>query len=449
MEMDAVLKKVQELALLHDKIDPKIIKEKNIKLGLRNEDGTGVFVGITSKGQVIGYEKVDQGDGIEKVNPVPGKLSYCGYDVDDLVREKEKEGRFGFEETIYLLLTGELPNKLDIKAFSQLLDKKRTLPNEVKQMILSSPPHDDQMGSLHTIVSAMHLFDKHPNSIDMNDVTRQCIDLIAKLPTIVAYNYIAGSMKKKSLSKLTDPAPNLSTAEHFLYLLSGKMPEKATAELFDTMLIFHAEHGGGNNSTFSTRCVSSSGANTYMAICAGIGSLSGHLHGGANEAVIRMMKDIKNKVKNWENDDELASYLELILDKKTGDKSGKIYGLGHAVYTVSDPRAVFLETRAGELARAANREKEFELYKRIARLAPSIVKNKKDKVVCTNVDFYSGFVYQCMGIPSELFTPIFAMARVAGWTAHRIEEIVQGRIIRPSYVTSLKGKKNYIALAKR
>ena len=447
--MDAILKKVQELALLHDKLDPKIIKEKNIKLGLRNEDGTGVFVGITSKGQVIGYEKVAQGDGIEKVNPVAGKLSYCGYDVDDLVREKEKEGRFGFEETIYLLLTGELPNKFDIKAFSLLLDKKRALPDEVKQMILSSPPHDDQMGSLHAIVSAMHLFDKHPNSIDMNDVTRQCIDLIAKLPTIVAYNYIAGSMKKKSLSKLTDPAPNLSTAEHFLYLLSGKMPEKATAELFDTMLIFHAEHGGGNNSTFSTRCVSSSGANTYMAICAGIGSLSGHLHGGANEAVIRMMKDIKNKVKNWENDDELASYLELILDKKTGDKSGKIYGLGHAVYTVSDPRAVFLETRAGELARAANREKEFELYKRIARLAPSIVKNKKDKVVCTNVDFYSGFVYQCMGIPSELFTPIFAMARIAGWTAHRIEEIVQGRIIRPSYVTSLKGMKNYIALAKR
>lgn len=447
--MDAILKKVQELALLHDKLDPKTIKEKNIKLGLRNEDGTGVFVGITSKGQVIGYEKVAQGDGIEKVNPVPGKLSYCGYDVDDLVREKEKEGRFGFEETIYLLLTGELPNRQDMKSFSQLLQKKRSLPDEIKQMILSRPPHDDQMGSLHTTVSAMHLFDKHPNSIDMNDVTRQCIDLIAKLPTIVAYNYISGSMKKKSLSKLTDPAPNLSTAENFLYLLSGKMPEKATAELFDTMLIFHAEHGGGNNSTFSTRCVSSSGANTYMAICAGIGSLSGHLHGGANEAVISMMKDIKSKVKDWEDDNELTSYLELMLDKKTGDKSGKIYGLGHAVYTVSDPRAVFLETRAAELARAADREKEFELYKRIARLAPSIVKNKKGKIVCTNVDFYSGFVYQCMGIPKELFTPIFAMARVAGWAAHRIEEIVQGRIIRPSYVTSLKGKKNYVALAKR
>jgi citrate synthase len=295
----------------------------------------------------------------------------------------------------------------------------------------------------------MHLFDKNPNSTDMNDVTRQCIDLIAKFPTIIAYNYIAAALEKRSISKLKDPAPNVSTAENFLYLLSGKMPEKATAELFDTMLIFHAEHGGGNNSTFSTRCVSSSGANTYMAICAGIGSLSGHLHGGANEAVIRMIKDIKNKVKDWEDDDELASYLELMLDKKTGDKSGKIYGLGHAVYTVSDPRAVFLETRAAELARASNREKEFELYKRIARLAPSIVKKKKGKVVCTNVDFYSGFVYQCMGIPVELFTPIFAMARVAGWAAHRIEEIVQGRIIRPSYFTSLKGRKNYIALAAR
>ncbi|MBI5632158.1 MAG: citrate synthase [Nitrospirae bacterium] len=447
--MDAVLKKVQELALLHDKLDPKTIKEKNIKLGLRNEDGTGVFVGITSKGQVIGYEKVDRGDGIEKVNPVPGKLYYCGYDVDDLVCEKEREGRFGYEETVYLLLTGELPDKHDMKAFSQLLDRKRSLPAEVKQMILSRPPHDDQMGALHTIVSSMHVFDKHPNSTDMNDVTRQCIDLIAKFPTIISYNYIATTMEKKSLAKLKDPLPNLSTAENFLYLLSGKMPDKATAELFDTMLIFHAEHGGGNNSTFSTRCVSSSGANTYMAICAGIGSLSGHLHGGANEAVIRMMKDIKAKVKDWEDDNELACYLELILDKKTGDKSGKIYGLGHAVYTVSDPRAVFLEAKAGDLAHAAGREKEFELYKRIARLAPSIVKTKKGKVVCTNVDFYSGFVYRCMGIPRELFTPIFAMARVAGWAAHRIEEIIQGRIIRPSYVTSLKGKKNYIALAKR
>ena len=447
--MEAILKKVQKLALLHDKVDPRIVKERNIKLGLRNADGTGVVVGITSKGQVIGYEKIAHGDGTERVNPVPGKLFYCGYDVEDLVREKEKDGRFGFEETIYLLLTGELPKKSDLKAFTQLLGRKRALPDELKQMICNRPIHNDQMGSLHTIVSAMHLFDKHPNSTDMHDVTQQCINLIAKLPTIVTYNYLTSTAEKKAKHTFREPDPALSTAENFLYMLSGEVPDRSTAELFDTMLIFHAEHGGGNNSTFSTRCVSSSGANTYMAICAGIGSLSGHLHGGANEAVIKMMIDIKHQVKNWESDDEVAAYLELILDKKAGDKKGKIYGMGHAVYTVSDPRAIFLEKRAGELAKAAKLEKEFELYKRIGRIAPQLVKGKKGKVACINVDFYSGFVYKCMGIPMELFTPIFAMARVAGWCAHRIEEIVQARIIRPSYVTSLKGKKTIIPLAKR
>jgi citrate synthase len=447
--MDNILKKVEALALLHDKIDPKIVKEKNIKLGLRNEDGTGVFVGITSKGQVIGYEKVTVGDGSEKVNPIPGKLYYCGYAVEDLVGGKELEKRFGFEETIYLLLTGELPLEKDLKTFSHELGKRRALPEEAKKIILNRPKHDDQMGSLHTIVSAMHLFDKDPNSTNIKDVTRQCIDLVAKFPTIIAYNYQTTIMGKKDRKKLLDPNPNLGTAENFLYMLSGNVPDCFTSELFDTMLIFHAEHGGGNNSTFSTRCVSSSGANTYMAICAGIGSLSGHLHGGANEAVVRMIDDIKRKVRDWEDDDEIKSYLKMLLDKKAGDKSGKIYGLGHAVYTLSDPRAIFLEEKGEELAKIHCREKEFSLYKKIAKIAPRLVKEKKGKVVCTNVDFYSGFVYQCMGIPQELFTPIFAMARIAGWSAHRIEEIVQGRIIRPSYVSSLKGKKHYIPLSKR
>lgn len=447
--MDAIMKKVEELALLHDKIDPKVVKEKKIKLGLRNEDGTGVFVGITSKGQVIGYEKIISADATEKINPIPGKLYYCGYDVEDLVAGKEKEKRFGFEETIYLLLTGELPEKGDLKSFSKELGKKRALPREAKGIILNRPKHDDQMGSLHTIVSAMHLFDKNPNSTDIKDVARQCIDLIAKFPSIIAYNYQAALMNKKDFNKLIEPDPNLSTSENFLLMLFGKAPDRLTAELFDTMLIFHAEHGGGNNSTFSTRCVSSSGANTYMALCAGIGSLSGHLHGGANEAVVKMISDIKRKVRDWESDEEITSYLEMILEKKAGDKTGKIYGLGHAVYTLSDPRAVFLEKRAEQLAQMAGRGKEFLLYKKIAKIAPHLIREKKRKVVCTNVDFYSGFVYQCMGIPKELFTPIFAMARVSGWSAHRIEEIVQGRIIRPSYVSSLKGKKHYIQISKR
>lgn len=447
--MDNVLKKVETLALQHDRLDPRIVKNKNIKLGLRNEDGTGVFVGITSKGQVLGYEKIISADGTEKVNPIPGNLYYCGYDVADLVAGKEAEGRFGFEETIYLLLTGELPAGADLKSFSFELGKRRALPKGAKEIILNTPQHDDQMGSMHTIVSAMHLFDKKPNSTDIRDVTRQCIDLIAKFPTIIAYNYRKTLMKKRDIRKLIEPDPDLGTAENFLHMFSGKVPGRLTAELFDTMLIFHAEHGGGNNSTFSTRCVSSSGANTYMALCAGIGSLSGHLHGGANEAVVRMISDIKKKVGDWESDEEVMSYLRLILDKKAGDMTGKIFGLGHAVYTVSDPRAVFLEKRAGELAAQAGREKEFALYKKISALAPRIVKEKKGKVVCTNVDFYSGFVYECMGIPRELFTPIFAMARVAGWSAHRIEEIIQGRIMRPSYVTSLKGRNKYTPIAKR
>lgn len=449
MSLESVLKKVQELALLHDKIDPKIVKEKNIKLGLRNEDGSGVFVGITSKGQVIGYQKIISGNGEEKLHPIPGKLYYCGYDVEDLVKGKEKENRFGFEETVYLLLTGLLPSRGDLKSFSKELGKRRALTQEAKEIILNRPQHDDQMGSLHTIVSAMHLFDSNPNSTDLRDVTRQCIDLIAKFPTIIAYNYQKKLMKKRDRKKLIEPDPDLSTSENFLYLLTGKVPDRFLSELFDTMLIFHAEHGGGNNSTFTTRCVSSSGANTYMAICAGIGSLSGHLHGGASEAVFRMLNDIKMNVKNWDSDEEVRAYLECILCKEAADRSGKIYGLGHAVYTLSDPRAVFLEVRGEELAKQHGKEKEFALYRKIAKIAPRLVNDKKGKVVCTNVDFYSGFVYQCMGIPEELFTPIFAMARVAGWSAHRIEEIIQGRIIRPSYVSSLKGMRNYIPLSNR
>ncbi len=447
--MDSVLKKVEQLALLHDKIDPKIVKARNIKLGLRNADGTGVFVGITSKGQVIGYEKIMGGDGIERVNPVPGKLYYCGYDVEELVAAKEAERRFGFEETVYLLLTGILPDKEDLKSFQREIGKRMVLPKEIIDLIVSRPANDDQMGSLHTIVSAMHAFDKNPKSTDLKDVVRQCIDLVAKFPAIIAYNYHVTCNNRRDKRELIEPDPDLSIAENFLTMLLGSSQERLIAEFFDTMLIFHAEHGGGNNSTFSTRCVSSSGANTYMAICAGIGSLSGHLHGGANESVVRMMSDIKKKVKDWEDDDEIKSYLTQLLEKKAGDKSGKIYGVGHAVYTVSDPRAVFLEKRAGELAKRAGLEKEFMLYKKVAKIAPKLVKEAKGKMVCINVDFYSGFVYKCMGIPVELYTPIFAMARVAGWSAHRIEEIVQGKIIRPSYVSSLKGKRQYVPLHKR
>lgn len=448
--MQNVLKIIENLALKHDKIPPDLVREKNIKLGLRNEDGTGVFVGITSKGQVIGYKREIQGDGTEKKVDLDGELYYCGYNIKDLIRHQQEEGRFGYEETAYLLLTSELPNQKHLDIFTKELAQRRYVPVDAKKIILNRPPHDDQMGSLHTIVSAMHLFDDNPNSTDIKDLARQCIDLVAKFPTIVAYNYHASTGHRKGLSALIEPREDYSHAENFLYMLKGKKPDRLTANLFDMMLVLHAEHGGGNNSTFTVRTVSSSGANSYMAICSGIASLSGHLHGGANEAVESMMENIKANVKDWDDDGEVSSYLEKMLGRKANDKSGKIYGIGHAVYTKSDPRALILEKKAEEIARKNGMGKEFELYKKVARLAPKIVEEKKGKVASPNVDFYSGFVYRSMGIPKELFTPIFAMSRVAGWSAHRIEEIIQGRLMRPSYYSSLPGlRKDYVPLVFR
>ncbi|HTR45097.1 MAG TPA: citrate synthase [Thermodesulfovibrionales bacterium] len=448
--MQNVLKIIQDLSLKHDKIPQELVREKNIKLGLRNEDGTGVFVGITSKGQVIGYKKEIRGDGTEEKIDLDGELYYCGYNMSDLVRHQQDEGRFGFEETTYLLLTGELPNRSHLDIFTRELAQRRHLPKGAKEIILNRPPHDDQMGSLHTVVSAMHLFDPNPNSTDITDLARQCIDLIAQFPTIVAYNYLASTNHKKELPTLIEPKEDYSHAENFFYLLKGKKPDKLTANLFDMMLVLHAEHGGGNNSTFTVRTVSSSGANSYMAICSGIASLSGHLHGGANEAVESMMETIKTEVKDWDDDCEVSRYLEKLLDRKAGDKTGKIYGVGHAVYTRSDPRAVILESKAEEIAKKNDMGKEFELYKKVARLAPILVAEKKGKIASPNVDFYSGFVYRSMGIPKELYTPIFAMSRVAGWSAHRIEEIIQGRLIRPSYYSSLPGlRKEYVPIASR
>jgi citrate synthase len=448
--MQNVLKIIEDLALKHDKIPLDLVRGKNIKLGLRNEDGTGVFVGITSKGQVIGYKKEIQGDGTEKKIDLDGELYYSGYNIKDLVRHQQEEGRFGYEETAYLLLASELPNRKNLDIFTAELAQRRSLPKGAKEIILNRPPHDDQMGSLHTIVSAMHLFDDNPNSTDIKDLSRQCIDLLARFPTILAYNYHASKRKGKGSRALIKPREEYGHAENFLYMLHGKRPDRLTANLFDMMLVLHAEHGGGNNSTFTVRTVSSSGANSYMAICSGIASLSGRLHGGANEAVEGMMDNIKASIKDWDDDEEVACYLEKILDGKANDKTGKIYGIGHAVYTKSDPRAIILEKKAEEIAEKNGMAKEFALYRKVACLAPGIVLEKKGKVASANVDFYSGFVYRSMGIPKELFTPIFAMSRVAGWSAHRIEEIIQGRLMRPSYYSSLPGlRKDYVPLVLR
>jgi len=442
--MNGLIEKIAQLEEKHDRLDPELVKSKNIKLGLRNSDGTGVVVGITSKGQVKGFERDKWG----KNHPVPGKLFYCGYDVETIVGNIEKEKIFGFEEVIYLLLTGELPRKADLDSFSAALAERRGLPQLAKKIIRYNSENDDQMGALHIAVASLHKFDTNPRSTNIRDVTRQCIDLIAKAPTIIAYNYCV-LRGDDVFPNFVEPDPNLSTAQNFLYMLNSKVPDDFVAHLFDLAMVLHAEHGGGNNSTFTVRTVSSSLTDTYMAICAGIASLSGHLHGGANEAVMRMMEDIKRNVRDWRDDQEIYTYLEMILDKKTGDGSGKIYGIGHAVYTISDPREKILKDKARSFAEMKGRLDEFELYNKVSELAVKLVRRKKGKRACPNVDFYSGFVYDMMGIPGELYTPIFAMSRTAGWSAHRIEEIIQGKLIRPAYISSLKETRDYIPLSQR
>jgi citrate synthase len=447
--MESILKKIEDLALSHDKISPQLIREKDIKLGLRNPDGTGVVVGITSKGTVLGYDKIRSEDGTTKVVPIEGKLLYCGYDVIEIARQIHSEKRYGFDEVAYLLLTGELPGRRDLTKFTEMLVKRRALSKMERSVLMQESENYNQMYALHSLISHLSRCDKNPDSTDIRDVSKQCINIIAKFPTIVAYNYQVMKYRNGANFSIIVPDPELSTAENFLYMLRGKKPTEFESLLFDMCLILHADHGGGNNSTFTVRTVSSSGANTYMAICSGIASLSGHLHGGANEAVMKMMKVLKSEVRDLTDDDEIKRYLVKILEGKVNDRSGKIYGMGHAVYTISDPRAIILREKAEEFAAMKGVMDDFHLFDRVSRIAPSLFKERKGINVAPNVDFWSGFIYRLMGIPQELFTPIFAMARSVGWSAHRIEQIVQDKIIRPAYVSSLKEQRAYRPLSKR
>ncbi len=446
-----ILKKIENLTLHHDHISSEVIKEKDVKLGLRNPDGTGVIVGITTKGRVEGYEReiIDRETRTYRKKPIEGRLLYCNYDVMKIVNSLERDRRFGFEETAYLLLTGELPVKGDLDKFEKELAKRRRLTLAERRIIMEEVENENQMFALHSVISHMSRSDPKSDSTDINDVSRQSLNLIAKFPTVVAHNYSVMKFSKGFDLKIVRPKNDMGTAENFLYMLKGKMPDPEEARLFDQMLILHAEHGGGNNSTFSVRVVSSSGANTYMAIAAGIASLSGYLHGGANESVTLMMDDMKKSVKHWDKEKQIRSYLMSLLERKAGDKSGKIYGFGHAVYTISDPRAEFLRERAGIMAKNLGYEDEFNLYLTVEQLGKKLLTEKKNSVICSNVDFYSGFIYKMMGIPRELYTPIFAMARVVGWCAHRIEQIVQGKIIRPAYIPVTNEEKAYKSLSRR
>jgi citrate synthase len=449
--MQNILKKIEKLTIINDYLTPDVIREKDVKLGLRNPDGSGVVAGITTKGRVDGYEKIikDPEKKLYEVRPVPGKLYYCGYDVEKIVKAVEKQKRFGFEEVAYLLLAGELPGPADLKKFMQELTRRRSLSKIERQIIMNEVQNDNQMYALHSVISHMSRCDEEPESTDIDVVCRQSINLIAKFPTIVAANYNVLRYNKGFDLKILRPKPELSIAENFLYLTLGEIPRPEDAHMFDIALILHAEHGGGNNSTFTVRSVSSSGANTYMAIAAGIASLSGHLHGGANESVKLMIKDLKKSIKDWDSEREITMYLNKLLDRKAGDRSGKIYGFGHAVYTMSDPRAIVLKGYAQKLAKEKGAVDEFRLYEKVETIAKKLLSERNKKAMCANVDYYSGFVYEMLGIPRELYSPIFAMARVVGWCAHRIEQIMQGKIIRPAYIQVSSDEKEYVNLRDR
>jgi citrate synthase len=417
----------------NDYIDGDLYGKFNVKRGLRNADGTGVLVGLTRIGDVHGYI-IDEGEKI----PQEGRLFYRGYNVEDLVRGAVREKRFGFEETVYLLLFGQLPDQKQLENFSALLGNSRTLPRNFAEESIMKLPSRDIMNKLARSVLTLYSYDEDPENKSPENVLRQCIELIGRFPTIVAYAYMSKKHYFDHESLIIHlPESSNSTAETLLALIRPDQKfTRLEAEILDLALILHAEHGGGNNSTFAVHLISSADTDTFSAISAGVQSLKGSKHGGANIKVMGMMEDIKRNVKLWDSEEEVGACLAALLRGEAYDGSGLIYGLGHAVYTKSDPRAILLRDKAALLAEEKGLAKEFNLYRLIERIAPEVFRKVRgsDKILCANVDFYSGFVYRMLGIPTELFTPLFAVSRVSGWCAHRLEEIVAGgRIIRPAY----------------
>ncbi len=452
MEDNSFFKKLEESVYEACQISNEHYENYDVKRGLRNQDGTGVLVGLTNIGDVVGYKKEDG-----KVVAIPGRLLYRGIDIGDIIQGFQKEDRHGFDETVYLLITGHLPNKRELEMFSEHIASLRALPDDfVKDMILSMKGKD-VLNILARSVLGLYTLDEKPDDISLDNMVRQSLNIIAKFPTIVAYSYQAlrHLYKGKTLS-IRHPQLNLTPAENFLYLVKGDCAgyTKLEADLLDLLLVLHAEHGGGNNSTFTMRVTSSSETDIYSSVTSAIGSLKGPLHGGANVRVLEMMEDMKIHVKDWTDENEVEEHLLKILNKKANDFSGKIYGIGHAVYTISDPRAGILKKKARELAIEKGRLEEFELYSMVERLTPEVFRvfkgEKSTKVVCINVDFYSGFVYACLDIPKELYTPLFAIARVSGWCTHRIEELTYSakRIIRPAF-KNVYGKHDYTPLDAR
>lgn len=437
-----------EKCIQNGQIDPELYTRYEVKRGLRDINGRGVLTGLTEIAEVRSYIIDDS-----ELVPCEGKLFYRGFDIEDIVAGFLKDKRFGFEETAYLLLFGELPKEKELSDFSALLAHYRTLPTSFVRDIIMKAPSRDMMNTLARSVLTLYSYDDKADDLSIPNVLRQSLQLIALFPVLSVYGYQAYRHYHDGQSLfIHTPQPNLSTAENILYLLRpDSQYTELEAKILDIALVLHAEHGGGNNSTFTTHVVSSSGTDTYSSVAASLGSLKGPRHGGANIKVVRMFEDMKATLKDYTDEEEIADYLTKLLHKEAFDKSGLIYGMGHAVYSLSDPRANIFKRFVEELSREKGLTKEFTLYSTVERLAPEIIAKERKiyKGVSANIDFYSGFVYSMLGLPIELYTPIFAIARIAGWSAHRIEELINaGKIIRPAY-KNVAPHRSYVPISER
>lgn len=432
-EITPKLLELTELCKSHNNINPELYTKYDVKRGLRDISGKGVLAGLTEISEVRSYIIQDS-----DLVPCEGKLFYRGYDIEEIVAGFIGEDRFGFEEVTYLLLFGELPSHEQLDEFRKLLATYSTLPTSFVRDIIMKAPSPDMMNTLARSVLTLYAYDDNANDISIPNVLRQCLQLIALFPLFSVYGYQAYRHYHDGQSLfIHQPDPELSIAENILHLLRPDSQYTALeAKILDVALVLHAEHGGGNNSTFTTHVVSSSGTDTYSVIAASLGSLKGPKHGGANIKVVQMLEDMKKNLSDWEDETAVRQYLTALLNKQAFDKAGLIYGMGHAVYSLSDPRANIFKKFVKSLSEEKGLTKEFKLYSLVERIAPEVISKERKiyKGVSANVDFYSGFVYSMLGLPSELFTPIFAIARIAGWSAHRIEELINaGKIIRPAY----------------
>ena len=439
---------LSEVCIKNSKIDSELFGKYEVKRGLRDINGKGVLTGLTDISEIRSYTIVDS-----ELIPCEGKLFYHGVDVEKIIDGFISEDRFGFEETVYLLLFGKLPNKEELNDLIQLLTQYRELPTSFVRDIIMKAPSPDMMNTLARSVLTLYSYDDMAEDTSIPNVLRQSLQLIALFPLLSVYGYQAYSHYHDGNSLfIHSPKPELSTAENILHILRPDSKySKLEAKILDVALVLHAEHGGGNNSTFTTRVVTSSGTDTYSSVAASLGSLKGPKHGGANIKVVKMFEDMKETLKDWEDENEVKQYLVDLLNKKAFDKKGLIYGMGHAVYSISDPRAEVFKGFVKSLSEEKGLTKEFKLYTMVERLAPSVIAEERKiyKGVSANVDFYSGFVYSMLGLPTELFTPIFAIARIAGWSAHRMEELInEGKIIRPAYKRVAKHS-DYTSISER